>query len=142
MSPPRTPSPSPRPDERPPAAWVGDIVSDGSIRTLFQPIADSRSGIVMGYESLSRGPKSHPLEGAEPLFTAAREADLSAELDVICVTTAVTSFAALRARGRIFINLTPAGLLELARAPGQLARILERAGISPGRVVFEITEQA
>jgi sensor c-di-GMP phosphodiesterase-like protein len=51
------------------------IIERKLIRTLFQPIVDLRTGNVLGYEALSRGPKGSPLETAPKLFTAATEYD-------------------------------------------------------------------
>src|SRR5207302_5565188 len=55
---------------------ISDLLSRRSLRTLFQPIVNLRTGAVIAYEALSRGPVGHPLESAEQLLEGARRPGL------------------------------------------------------------------
>jgi EAL domain-containing protein (putative c-di-GMP-specific phosphodiesterase class I) len=84
-----------------------DLLTRRSLRTLFQPIVNLRTGAVIAYEALSRGPVGHPLESAEQLLEGARRAGMARE-----VNEGLAWLASLRARERfdhskqlLFINL-------------------------------------
>jgi EAL domain-containing protein (putative c-di-GMP-specific phosphodiesterase class I) len=86
---------------------ITDLLSRRSLRTLFQPIVNLRTGAVIAYEALSRGPVGHPLESAEQLLEGARRAGLAREMN-----EGLAWLASLRARERfdhpeqlLFINL-------------------------------------
>ncbi len=109
-------------------AELDELIKRDGIRTLLQPIVALRSGRVMGYEALSRGPAGSPLEQPDRLFGAAREA----ELELLCARLALE-----RSRGRI-----PAGqFLTINLGPQTLARAATELPLS-GRpeVLIELTE--
>lgn len=111
------------------------------IRSVFQPIVDLDSGLVVAYEALARGPRGTALERPDQLFAAARAEGLLAALDEACRVAAFRGAieVGLLAPLTLFVNVEPEvldsapldDLLALAeRAPGQL------------HVVVEITERA
>ena len=56
---------------------VHDVLADGGVRTVFQPIVDLATGETLAHEAISRGPEG-PLESPGALFGAAAEAGLLA----------------------------------------------------------------
>lgn len=121
---------------------VAFIGAGKQLTTLFQPILDAATNEVHGYEALSRGPEDSPLHFPERLFETAADAGLAAELDVECFRNAVRAFAALGLKGRLFVNLTPQGLIHLGRHCELVEETLAAAGLNPMRLVLELTEQA
>ncbi|SDM33317.1 PAS domain S-box-containing protein/diguanylate cyclase (GGDEF) domain-containing protein [Geodermatophilus siccatus] len=123
-----------------PATTIDDVLRDGTVRSVFQPIVELDTGRVVAYEALARGPQG-PLERPDSLFAAAREAGRLAELDAACRTAALTGAlaAGLQAPLTLFVNVEPE---VLDRAP--LEDLLAIAQSAPGglRVVLEITERA
>jgi len=119
---------------------VFDVLSAGSVRSVFQPIVELDGGAVVAYEALARGPEG-PLATPDALFAAAREAGLLAELDTACRTAAFRGALeqGLLAPLTVFVNVEPE---VLDSAP--LDDLLAIAGSAPGelRVVMEITERA
>ncbi|RFU19595.1 EAL domain-containing protein [Geodermatophilus marinus] len=119
---------------------LDDVLADGGVRSVFQPIVDLDTGAVVAYEALARGPEG-PLERPDALFAAARAAGRLAELDTACRTAALRGAVAsgLRAPLTLFVNVEPE---VLDRAP--LEDLLALATAAPGglRVVLEITERA
>jgi EAL domain-containing protein (putative c-di-GMP-specific phosphodiesterase class I) len=115
-------------------------LADGGVRSVFQPIVDLRSGEVVAYEALSRGPQG-PLETPNALFGAARQAGRLAQLDDACRRSAFVSAAAagLVSPLAVFVNVEPE---VLDSAP--LDELMGIAESVPGglRVVLEITERA
>jgi diguanylate cyclase (GGDEF)-like protein/PAS domain S-box-containing protein len=119
---------------------IEEIVAEGAVRSVFQPIVHLDSGRVVAYEALARGPQG-PLERPDLLFAAARAAGCLAELDEACRAAAFRGAVeqGLLAPLTVFVNVEPE---VLDTAPlDDLLRIAESA---PGelRVVVEITERA
>ena len=121
-------------------ASIGDVVRDGSVTSVFQPIIDLDTGAVVAYEALARGPEG-PLASPFALFNAAREDGLLAELDELCRAAAFrgASEQRLLAPLTVFVNVEPE---VLDTAP--VEDLLAIADAAPGelRIVLEITERA
>ncbi|WP_432545285.1 diguanylate cyclase domain-containing protein [Kineococcus sp. SYSU DK004] len=117
------------------------VLSTGGVRSVFQPIVDLRSGAVVAYEALARGPRGGELERPDALFAAARAADRLADLDEACRAAAFRGAVqhGLFAPQALFVNVEPE---VLDSAP--LDDLLAIAQAAPGdlRVVLEITERA
>jgi diguanylate cyclase (GGDEF)-like protein/PAS domain S-box-containing protein len=118
---------------------VAQVIRDGSISSVFQPIVHLDSGAVAGYEALARGPEG-PMASPLALFEAARRDGLLAELDDACRTAAFRGAAdcGLLAPLTVFVNVEPAALdaVPLHRLAETAARLSDRL-----QVVVEITER-
>ncbi len=121
---------------------IGEIIAARDVCPLFQPIIDASNESMLGFEALSRGPSNSALHAPQKLFAAAEEAGRTRELDYLCFESAVTRNAELGLRGRLFVNLTPTGLLSLGRDVDFITTTLMLAGAQPEKLVFELTEQA
>lgn len=119
---------------------VQRILREGWLRPVFQPIIDLRARAFHGYEALIRGPQGSPLESPGALFAAARRHGLSLELEHACREATLYAFARQRLSGRLFLNVTPGALLDDRMRGGALLALLADLGITPGRVVIELTE--
>jgi diguanylate cyclase (GGDEF)-like protein/PAS domain S-box-containing protein len=122
------------------AVRIEQVLAEGAVRSVFQPIVELDSGRVVAYEALARGPRG-PLERPDLLFAAAREAGCLAELDQSCRAAAFRGAVeqGLLAPLTVFVNVEPE---VLDTAP--LDDLLQIAEDAPGelRVVMEITERA
>ncbi len=129
---------------RPPAelaAAIGQVAATGALRAVFQPIFDMKSGVVHGFEGLTR-----PLPGtgfADPseLFSAAEEAGRTVELDLACLATVLSSFATRGLPGSLTINLSPRTLESDEFSVPALLHMLQRNRVDPTNVVLELTER-
>lgn len=119
---------------------LGRILDEGGITPLFQPIVDARCQGIFGYEALSRGPSDSALHSPLTLFDAARHAGRLVELDMLCRRQAIEAFARLDLPGRLFLNVMPTSLLEDDFREGLTRAFLDGVGLSPERVVIELTE--
>jgi len=93
----------------PAAVMLDDVLSDGLIRSVFQPIVDMETHALFGFEALSRGPAGSALETPEALFAAARAAGRLAELDMACQRSALAGASdyGIEAPLTLFVNAEP-----------------------------------
>ena len=92
-----------------------ELVREGRISTLFQPIVDPRSRGICGFEALTRGPSDSWLHSPQNLFEAARKSGVKLQLDFLCIQSAFKRFAASRVAG-------PAVRQRFARTPSTRSR--------------------
>lgn len=119
---------------------LGALLAQERLHVLFQPIVDVGSGVIYGYEALIRGPSDSPLHSPLNLFDTAIDCGYLVELDYLCRRLAIDRFDELDLPERLFVNVTPETILQAHSPRGRTLSFLQDAGISPDRVVIEITE--
>jgi EAL domain-containing protein (putative c-di-GMP-specific phosphodiesterase class I)/GGDEF domain-containing protein len=118
-----------------------DVLLGDQITTVFQPIVDLRSGQYLGFEALSRGPAGTQQHSPLNMFEAAGATDLVFELDRHCRRRALLTAQALPQPHHLFINVVPASMYDPDFQGASLIRLLEGLGLSPERIVLEVSEQ-
>jgi EAL domain-containing protein (putative c-di-GMP-specific phosphodiesterase class I) len=118
-----------------------DIIIRQRVTTAYQPILLLQDRTVLGFEALSRGPRGTGLEAPDDLFGAATEHELLVELDRLCRARALLSSGRIPSNARIFINTLPATIRDPQFRGKPLIDFLDRAQVSPERIVIEITEK-
>lgn len=117
------------------------ILRDSALETLFQPIVDLHTGVVVGYEALVRGPEGSALESAASLIQAAYAADRVVEFD--WAARASASRAAMAANlspdTLLFFNIEPLALDT--ECPADLRSDIE-AAFERFPVILEVTERS
>ena len=112
------------------------------IHSVFEPLVEIRTGSLLGYEALSRGPKGTSWESPAKLFRVAEGIDLLFELDCLCRRSALRSVAGkLPSSAALFLNCLPSAIRDPSFSGPHLAQTLEVCGLDPRRVVLEISEQ-
>ena len=119
---------------------VEQIIAERSLRPVFQPIVALGDGRVLGYEGLVRLPEGVTLNGARELFAAADASDLVARLDAACIETVIEGARAIRPEHVLTLNVSPGTLAGRDFDPAWLLQSLVRAGISPRRVIVELSD--
>jgi EAL domain-containing protein (putative c-di-GMP-specific phosphodiesterase class I) len=117
-----------------------DILLRERVATSYQPILRLQEGTILGVEALSRGPRGSGLETADALFGAATAHGLLIELDRLCRKRALLSSSRVPSSAKIFVNTLPATLRDPQFRGKALIDSLDRAHVSPDRIVIEITE--
>jgi len=120
---------------------LSTILAQGGLHSLFQPIVCLSERRILGYEALSRGPSNSPLHSPINLFAVARQAGRLTELEVACRESACRRFSQQQLDGKLFLNVSPESLLEPQYQSGRTLKMLHDLGLSPSRVVIELTEQ-
>jgi len=123
------------------ASALDAVIDEHRIRSVYLPIVDLDTGVVVAYEALARGPDGSGLETPETLFAAARAEERVPDLDRACRRAAVDGAlaAALGTDMTLFVNVEPSSLL--AGEGDGIVRLAELE--TPDlRIVVEITERA
>jgi EAL domain-containing protein (putative c-di-GMP-specific phosphodiesterase class I) len=119
-----------------------EVLLADQLSTVFQPVVELRSRQVLGYEALSRGPAGSVYQMPLRLFEMAEEADLVFELDRKCRRRALAAAISLPAPAKLFVNVFPSAMYDPEFQGAALVRLAEDQGLSPDRVVLEITEKS
>lgn len=119
---------------------LSEILETRNLHPLFQPILDIRSGELVGYEGLIRGPANSPFHAPLALFSAVKPHGLSLELEMLCRKIILEKFAALGLPGKVFLNVSPEALAQPNFKIGETLKFIAETGITPERVIIELTE--
>jgi EAL domain-containing protein (putative c-di-GMP-specific phosphodiesterase class I) len=119
-----------------------EVLLADKLSTVFQPVFDLRKGTVLGYEALTRGPAGSVYQMPLRLFEMAERADLVFELDRKCRRRAFASAAMLPRTAKLFVNVYPSAMYDPEFQGAALVRLVQAQGLSPDRVVLEITEKS
>jgi len=120
--------------------WLQKIVENDLLGVVFQPLINFRSGEIYGFEGLVRGPEASPLHMPVALFRAAEACGMGMELDCSAQKAVLSRFARLGLPGKVFVNISPQGFCQQSVRFGEVLALIKNVGLSPERVVIELTE--
>jgi EAL domain-containing protein (putative c-di-GMP-specific phosphodiesterase class I) len=118
-----------------------EILLSKRLQSVFEPIVSASNLTAFGYEALARGPANGPFATAAALFAAAEEHDVVHELDALCFEAALQGAVALPPGTKLFLNIRATSIEDPRFHPHVMSRRLERCGLTPQNVVFEISER-
>ena len=113
-------------------ARVADVIADGALRMVYQPIVDLAGGQTVGVEALARFDCDPPRAPAA-WFAEAAAVGLAVELDLAAVEAALGALDWLPEDVFLSVNVSPATAIS-----GRLHECLR--GIPSHRIVLELTE--
>jgi EAL domain-containing protein (putative c-di-GMP-specific phosphodiesterase class I) len=111
---------------------VESVLSDGSMRMVFQPVISMCTGDVIGFEALARF-SGEPPRGPDKWFADAAAAGLGPALELTAVTSALRALPDLPADAFLAVNISAETLLR------DELRDVVTAEYGP-RIVLELTE--
>lgn len=117
------------------------IIEEPRLTVVYQPIVDLRSGSVLGWESLARGPADSRFQSPAVLFSFAEETGSLFGLERTCREQAIGGIGPLVPGQKLFLNIHPHTVGDPKFTAGETIRLLNDYGLSPEQVVFEITER-
>ena len=103
------------------------VLAGRKLHPVYQPVVSIKDNAIVGYEALIRGPAGE-LELPDVLFAIAHEADMTLELESLCLETIFAKVPRAIAGKKLFVNASPRllghavflderNLQSIARAP-------------------------
>lgn len=83
------------------------LLADRRLHAVYQPVVAIQQQGVLGYEALIRGPQGGELELPDVLFAVAREADMTLELENLCLETIFSRVPRAMGGKKLFVNASP-----------------------------------
>lgn len=125
------------------ARWqvLKTIIEQKKIRSFYQPIISLKSGNIVGFEALSRGPQGSCLESPLSLFKAAHHYNFLYETEIICHEKAITSSITHIKEHYLFLNISPQIIYSYERHLAFIRQLLDRHNIDSRNIVLELTER-
>ena len=121
---------------------VRRVLSEGKMTVAFQPIWNLATGRLLAFEALARSAADYGFAGPQEMFDLAEQIGRAHELDGICLRAILARAAELPADTLLFVNLTPQTLVYDPLTEASLLEAVVSAGLTPSRVVLEITEHS
>jgi diguanylate cyclase (GGDEF)-like protein len=119
---------------------IVEIIETESLRPVYQPIFDLRTGNVLGFEAFCR---LDPALGHTPtptLFRAAAGANKLEVFDRLCRRVAFAGAHTVSSDALLFVNMSPAVIEREDFDTRELLGDIAGAGLDPHKVVIELTE--
>jgi EAL domain-containing protein (putative c-di-GMP-specific phosphodiesterase class I)/GGDEF domain-containing protein len=113
-----------------------------SIVPVFQPIVDLQAGRISGFESLSRPGPECDFSDATELFESAEKGGMLWDVEEVARQHALHAATGWPDGTQLFLNSSPEVFADPRFARQIIQGIESIPGLTPDRVVLEITEQA
>jgi len=118
------------------------ILRQRQLTALFQPIVDLNSVSIFGHEGLIRGPESSLLHSPLDLFAEAEINQVAVEVEHLSRQVVLESFARLNNTNKLFLNVSPASLVQPNFDKSATLSYIEKMGLDPTDIIIELTESA
>ena len=122
--------------------WLMEMLAAERFTSHFQPIVHLQDTTqIYGYELLLRGlDEQGNLVMPGPILELATDAGLLPHLDRVARLSAIAQASRHQIRDRIFINFSPTALYDPVSCLRSTVEAIQKAGIPPEHVVFEVVE--
>jgi EAL domain-containing protein (putative c-di-GMP-specific phosphodiesterase class I) len=124
------------------AQAVRRLLTERRMSVALQPIWDLERGGILAFEALCRPVAAHGLSGPQEAFDIAERMGRAHDLDAVCREAILARAAELPADTLLFMNVPPQTLDHNLLAGTALVEAVVAAGLTPDRVVLELTERS
>lgn len=107
----------------------------GEISTYIQPIVNSKTNNIEGWEMLTRGPSGSKLEMPNKLFSYAKRKKKVRQLEFACINNSLNAVETLNSNSKAFINISSPMFCKNIGVIADYAK-----NISSCSIVLELTE--
>jgi len=118
-----------------------EMIDNMRFTAVYQPIVSFRSGSILGWESLTRGPQNSYFRSPDVIFTFAEEVGLLYPLEKVCRHIALHQLGELEPDHKLFLNIHPRTISDPNFVRGETLKLIREVGLKPRNIVFEITER-
>lgn len=118
-----------------------EMIDNMRFSAVYQPIVSFRSGSILGWESLTRGPQNSYFRSPDVIFTFAEEVGLLYPLEKVCRHIALHQLGELGPDHKLFVNIHPRTISDPNFVRGETLKLIREVGLKPRNIVFEITER-
>ncbi|WP_322906050.1 EAL domain-containing protein [Paenibacillus campi] len=128
-------------------AELHNIMRKEQLTTYFQPIMDIQTGSCLGYEILNRPPFSEWFPNTDAFYEYIGTTNQVFAFELLCRELSVKRYCeALQHSSmfegcNVFLNVHPDVLRDTNHRSGETIRHLQRYGLKPEQIVFELTEK-
>src|SRR5690606_17641264 len=125
-----------------------NIIAQEAMNTYFQPIYDVKNNTTFGFEALNRPLALKLFQTADIFYEFVGQTDKVFLFECFCRNLSLVRYHKKLLNYNstkditLFINIHPNVLLDKNYHSGETRALLERLGISPEQVVFELTERS
>lgn len=112
------------------------------VEPVFQPIVDLQQAHIAGFEALSRPTVECPFRDVQQMFDAAESTGMLWSLEHVTRQLSLAAATGWPSGVQLFINTTPQVFSDPRFAESVLEAVRSTGGLTPGRVVLEITERS
>jgi diguanylate cyclase (GGDEF)-like protein len=123
------------------SAAVAAVIESDGLTPVYQPIVELQSGRILGYEGLVRVAPDSGFRHTGALFDAAEVAGRVLELDRAALEVVLRGAKGVPEDSLLSINVSPRSFETAEFNSTVFLAILRRHGVSPGRVILELTER-
>jgi len=118
-----------------------EILDQARFEIVYQPVVSLRSGGILGWEALARGPRESYFRSPDIIFSFAEKAGLLYPLERVCRRLALENLGDLGPDQKLFLNIHPRTISDPNFVRGETMRLIGEMGLKPSSIVFEITER-
>jgi diguanylate cyclase (GGDEF)-like protein len=122
------------------SAAIADIIAQGRLRPVYQPIVSLEDQRIIGMEGLIRPVEPAPFADPLSMLSAAEATGHIAALDLACLDTVVGGAVNLPEDAFLSVNISPRTIEAPEFGAATLLAILARHSFPATRVVLELTE--
>jgi diguanylate cyclase (GGDEF)-like protein len=121
---------------------LAQILLDGSIYPVFQPLVHLSDASIFAHEALIRGPQGSAMHTPEALLREADRERLVYEFESACMNSAMQSWSHMRNSGRLFMNISANALTYAFVRNGKNALLdwIAKLQLKSRMMVLELTE--
>lgn len=121
---------------------LSNILKEGSINPVYQPIVSLEDGSVFGYEALSRISLTSCTTTIEELFQLASQEKKLWELEKLCRTRALKNAFKKPSHSKLFINVDANVINDPELKSGFTGQKLREYHIDTKDIIIEVTEKS
>jgi len=118
------------------------LLVERRVAVAFQPIWDVNRGEILAFEALTRPDPHYGFAGPQEAFDTAERIGRAHDLDALCRAAILSRAAELPPDALLFLNISPQTLDLDLLAGAALVDAVAAAGLTPARVVLELTERS